>query len=582
MENSNYSVPAGQNQPVNLPPANSENKGLIAALLAVIVVLLLVIGVIAGYFVYNFQKNNAFNQEAADVNFTDDNASVAATDQTSDTAENNLVNWQEPQIIPSLGVFKNVSDVEPGLVNFNPEKDAKYYKVGIVNDGRYKGGEIVLVSAQIDAPALYPGFYRFIKTADSLVLLKKYSEAVGTETGLNEAKFTIDENFDIPQLNFPETISGPAPHETLELYPYVNSLFSLNNLKKVFTDSKLGDVYTSSAYDPTNADLFKRNGFYIQSPDGTVRVYSLKIDFIANGSAPAITWSGGVANKTDYKYTDQTGCGSANFASVLPEGMVNDQNLKISGQTSLGDNVYELIDTNNFLRKDLYNNKSQVLDGKKKISYRAFLATHPLFFWRDPFGRLIKFESSKYAPLAECGKPVIYLYPKQAGKISVQVEPQGGMTYSDPVYGNGWNVWSDTDSNLTELATGKKYPYLFWEGKGGLYEQPKKGFVVKRFDVHGFLIEKLTALGLNKKEIADFIEFWEPRMQGSLYYFVTFLGNTQMDRLAPLSINPKPDTVIRILMDFSPLSKPITVEGYNIATPVRNGFTVVEWGGVIR
>jgi len=582
MENSNYSVPAGQNQPVNLPPANSENKGLIAALLAVIVVLLLVIGVIAGYFVYNFQKNNAFNQEAADVNFTDDNASVAATDQTSDTAENNLVNWQEPQIIPSLGVFKNVSDVEPGLVNFNPEKDAKYYKVGIVNDGRYKGGEIVLVSAQIDAPALYPGFYRFIKTADSLVLLKKYSEAVGTETGLNEAKFTIDENFDIPQLNFPETISGPAPHETLELYPYVNSLFSLNNLKKVFTDSKLGDVYTSSAYDPTNADLFKRNGFYIQSPDGTVRVYSLKIDFIANGSAPAITWSGGVANKTDYKYTDQTGCGSANFASVLPEGMVNDQNLKISGQTSLGDNVYELIDTNNFLLKDLYNNKYQVLDGKKKISYQAFLATHPLFFWRDPFGRLIKFESSKYAPLAECGKPVIYLYPKQAGKISVQVEPQGGMTYSDPVYGNGWNVWSDTDSNLTELATGKKYPYLFWEGKGGLYEQPKKGFVVKRFDVHGFLIEKLTALGLNKKEIADFIEFWEPRMQGSLYYFVTFLGNTQMDRLAPLSINPKPDTVIRILMDFSPLSKPITVEGYNIATPVRNGFTVVEWGGVIR
>ncbi len=55
-----------------------------------------------------------------------------------------------------------------------------------------------------------------------------------------------------------------------------------------------------------------------------------------------------------------------------------------------------------------------------------------------------------------------------------------------------------------------------------------------------------------------------------------------MDELAPLTITPKPDTIIRLLMDFKPLQKPISVEGYNIKTPERKGFTVVEWGGVLR
>jgi hypothetical protein len=35
-------------------------------------------------------------------------------------------------------------------------------------------------------------------------------------------------------------------------------------------------------------------------------------------------------------------------------------------------------------------------------------------------------------------------------------------------------------------------------------------------------------------------------------------------------------------MDFKGLDKPITVEGYNIPKRVRNGFTVVEWGGVLQ
>jgi hypothetical protein len=35
-------------------------------------------------------------------------------------------------------------------------------------------------------------------------------------------------------------------------------------------------------------------------------------------------------------------------------------------------------------------------------------------------------------------------------------------------------------------------------------------------------------------------------------------------------------------MDFTALEKPILVEGYEIKTPARKGFTVVELGGVLR
>ena len=71
-------------------------------------------------------------------------------------------------------------------------------------------------------------------------------------------------------------------------------------------------------------------------------------------------------------------------------------------------------------------------------------------------------------------------------------------------------------------------------------------------------------------------------MKDSPYYFVTFLCNREMNQIAPLIINPKPDTVIRVLMDFTPLTSPINVKEYEILTPQRNGFTVVEWGGVLR
>jgi len=88
---------------------------------------------------------------------------------------------------------------------------------------------------------------------------------------------------------------------------------------------------------------------------------------------------------------------------------------------------------------------------------------------------------------------------------------------------------------------------------------------------------------LNGKETEDFTAAWLPRFSGSPFYLITFLPESIIDAMAPLEVSPRPDTVIRVLMDYRPLRRPLPVAAVELpAPPVRRGFTVVEWGGISR
>lgn len=489
------------------------------------------------------------------------------------------VEWESPEEIASLNLFEKQE-------GWSREDGAKYYKVGTFTDGPYKNADFILVSAPYGGPAFYPAFYRFAKNGTTLTFFTKHSDDLYDGDDVIRSRFSIDETMTFSSLIFPDTIQGPSSRQVLEADPGVNVFFSLNDLKKSFEDETLGIIYTSDTPSSVFTDIFNRNGFYLKAPDGTARVYELKIDFVGKDQVPSINWNDGSANTEIYYSSDTGGCGSQNYISVAPSYLNRTKDLTAAGITngglnSKGDTIYVLKDQNHSILKDFYENEYQIFEGTK-VSYPEFVASRPLFYWIDPFDRLIKFESNRFIPPAECGKPVIYLYPEQTTDVSVKVEPKGGLTYSEPLYQNGWIVNAKPNGQLTERSSGKTYPYLFWEGRGSIYQQPTKGFVTSRENVRMFLVEKLTALGLNSQEQYDFLEFWEPKMQSAPYYFVSFLGKREMDQLAPLTIEPKPDTVIRILMDFKPLDAPIDVEGYAIIAPERNGFTVVEWGGVLR
>jgi len=218
-----------------------------------------------------------------------------------------------------------------------------------------------------------------------------------------------------------------------------------------------------------------------------------------------------------------------------------------------------------------------------ETSYTDFTQSHPMFFWRHPTGDLIEFVLNDIMPESAKGKPVIYLYPTVPTKVSVNVSPIGGFTKTDPAYNNGWLVDAQPNGTLTNVSDGKQYPYLFWEGgKKGIVTTPSQGFVVAQKDIPQLLSQKLALFGLNQNEQKDFLAFWVPKLSKAPYYFITFISRSEIDRVSPMTITPKPDTVIRVLMDYKPLTAPMSVEPLQITSTDRKGFTVVEWGGILR
>ena len=187
---------------------------------------------------------------------------------------------------------------------------------------------------------------------------------------------------------------------------------------------------------------------------------------------------------------------------------------------------------------------------------------------------------AKYESMVEMGKPVVYLYPEDPQDVSVKVYPEGGITTSSPKYTQGWTVKAHPDGNIYSYKQDRSYPYLFWEGHGSIPSLPDKGFVVQKDNIRNFLEDKLQKLGLKESEYEDFIEYWAPRMQKDPYYLVRFIDQEKIEEMAPLRIDPDPDTVIRVLMDFRGLGEKVEMEEPEITTPERQGFTVVEWGGI--
>ncbi len=472
-----------------------------------------------------------------------------------------------------------------------------FFKLGTINSGQYTGKDLYLVNL----PSTEMGFaykpLRVIKNGQEYIVISRQSGE--NYNDFYKEIFQFDKTLYIANLETPEKIKVPNSRF------YINKskagepgrmLTDYNNPKKLFVFGDNQAIYRD----------IDGNCFLAKASDGTVREYYYDLDFAKiseqssnmnidiNTQIIDFHWLDGTPNTYTYAYKIIGRCGSFgcyNFAKYI----TSIDQLKEVGKNNNGESFYELKDSN---FKENTSDKTSILQGiydmyypgydeknKKslsKISFQEFLNKHPLLYWQEPFGGYIVFTNQEFLPAVECGKPVIYLYPLKTTDVSVKVNPTGGFTKTEPAYGNGWQVKAEPNSNLYNYQDKKNYPYLFWEGYALNYQISNEGFVVAKNDVNKFLQEKLAIQGLNAKEISDFIEFWLPRMQSDPYYFVTFVPQAEFDKMAPLTVSPRPDTVIRVFMDFQALAKPIQVTEQKFITPKRTGFTVVEWGGELQ
>ena len=176
-------------------------------------------------------------------------------------------------------------------------------------------------------------------------------------------------------------------------------------------------------------------------------------------------------------------------------------------------------------------------------------------------------------------KPIIYIYPTEAMEIEVKLGHPEKISCSYPLYKDSWKVLANPDGKLIDLETGRNLYSLYWEGRGTPDYNFEEGFIVKGEDTSKFLEEKLEILGLNEYETEEFIIYWLPKMQNNKYNFIRFATMEEIDNYMPLELSARPDTLIRIRMQYKPLNKQIDVKEQVLTHVERTGFTVVEWGG---
>ena len=153
----------------------------------------------------------------------------------------------------------------------------------------------------------------------------------------------------------------------------------------------------------------------------------------------------------------------------------------------------------------------------------------------------------------------------------------GELTCTYPAYNDGWKVCASPDGTLTD-ADGQTYNYLYWEGVNSVAYDFSEGFCVAGSDTAAFLENTLNQLGLTRKEANEFIVYWLPLMKENPYNLIAFQSDSYTQS-AQVSIEPAPDTLLRVFMAWKPLESAVDISAQNLTAPVRTGFTAVEWGG---
>lgn len=246
--------------------------------------------------------------------------------------------------------------------------------------------------------------------------------------------------------------------------------------------------------------------------------------------------------------------------------------------------------------------RSAVSNSKGIYSVVLSVKDTAVFFYHEDYGEVviwkynfqsqhrveINFISMEYSDIpAVVEKPVIYLYSPVQTDVSLTLK-QDQLTFTYPLYNNGWSVTTNSAGGITNLEDGKKYPYLFWEGETKNLSFKKQngltsGSLIKTDSTISFLENSLAALGLNNTEQTDFITYWGPRLLQKKYAFVQFLIDDEVDEMiAELDMTPKPENRRRVYILFTPLDTPqlpFEYEQQNFTGFERKGLTLLEWGG---
>ncbi len=425
-----------------------------------------------------------------------------------------------------------------------------------------------------------------IKTDDyEATTLKRFKDALA-------AGVDVDTTTKLPGLDFPKEVEIAG--QKMSLSEGATGYFILGGLNSVRGSfwgelkhglpDKLADKDGKSYYKALISDnaTYKVYAYY-----GTVNgVYAIPYqpagEIASKTDKVAYNWTTGEKNTSAY-YSAGSGCGSA--GGYVSAKDVTDSMVVAAGKTAGGQTLYQLPNTHplvvELFEKDYMTGESTNDDSLKNLTVQQLTDKHGYFLAKNGLGEYVVFLRDDLFIRGGCAKPVIYLYP--AKKTTLDVRVGADVVISEPNYPKGGWKNVTAEPNGTLRYQNKAYGSLFWEGYGhGAYPEITSGIVVPTAQAAATLRSQLAAQGLQGREITEFMDFWQPHIPNTPYVRISWLTTTQLNQLAPLTLSQQPQTTIRTFLDFEGLQSPIDITPQKFTAPKRNGFTLVEWGGLLR
>ncbi|MDX1765475.1 MAG: hypothetical protein R3313_00825 [Candidatus Saccharimonadales bacterium] len=586
-------------------PAPSEMKGMggFKALLSnkkvLLVVLLVVVGAVVALVLVLGSGDNSASDDGTDQSAQANEETNQDTSEEADEAtpsstiavKSFLSKYEDLGYVEGVFSKKGQAFVdthgwgEDGPEDAVPTDRVKFYKAGTTEDGK----DIIIVSNEYEGLGPYYENGVLLKDGSNWTLLKQnskdlYQEGIYSSYALSD-NVTVDETSLIDEfvVQTTITINGAAISSfgSWSVPTYEGGGNTPYELKDhdVLEETEYGTMY-EKIYPETTDNGIKNYTLVLRQKSGALVGYDYALSGFNDDGSLAINWKDGTSTSDVYSwYGIHRGCGAAGV-NVLSKDFHKD--LVERGTDSSGRTVYELSSPNVLPFKDYIDGRNEMAAGSDyadEVSLQTAYDEHAMVFVKNELNYYVALLNEKYGSLAECAKPVIYLYPEAATSIDVVVGAD--VTKSDPFYGEGWyNVAALPSGQL--FYNGQGYDSLFWDGTGhGRYPVVDSGFIVPNDQVEATLWTHLDKLGLNQEESEDFMEYWLPLMPDDPYVRLTWFDTPMMEKLAPLYLSQQPDTLIRIFLDFEGLDQPVELPVQKLYSPERNDFTVVEWGGLL-
>lgn len=464
----------------------------------------------------------------------------------------------------------------------------KPYKTGTVTQGEFKNWSVFIRNRPCEMHCRFAGYQEFLVSPEfeKMVILQKdwwwgYGDWIERGVLTYSDSYLRRPELYFPDLNFSKELSlQNSGYDLTRGQQWAIQDFS-STTRFSFIDSTVSG----------EAVYIDKKDYYlnVKHVDGTTIRYQYDIPFILEDKQPQITWFDGTKNTADYQIRDMNGgCGSASNVLAIRPNLSSDDlrtnSYEWAGVANSGERMYTITDPLDERLVELHDRFGWrgYGEGREVVPYDEFIDSRPLVYFVTPHDMVVELRRADYRPLAECGKPVVYLYPEEEMDVSVFVDLKGPMTISEPEHGPlGWSVIAHTDGYVTDTTDGTRWPNLYWEGYGVNYKIPEEGFVVAQEDIATWLPETLDEIGFTEREKNEFLEFWLPELPKSPYVLFTFIDQEYFDRDAALIIEPAPDTVTRVFMEYRPLAEYREVGPQTLPYITRDGFTVVEWGGAL-